>query len=338
MHSPVWVNYEPALDLEEYWSDGELSDDYFDSDFSRRKRWKVPGFENTEQLGPVAKKRKRAPARLRELSLGEPMVTGNPEDPFLQPTVLWKVRGQSPTLPVVRDGQGEKVAILKDWRNIPKVVKESIESVSQAKKREPSGIAVVIEQKPAHHSTRREASKTSVISRQVPSRSKPTFNKPSIAASTSLKQRGNDTVARKSKGAQKSDRSATETARKRKAPSATETAPESLNGKLPKKAKGPPESEASATKPSSIDKKLPTSSNGVKGTKRTLEPLASVTMNKNEQKSTRKRKVEDREDKLESEPEPKRTKSRLLGNSATLVENVPPRRKAATITRRSARQ
>ncbi|KAL8738429.1 MAG: hypothetical protein Q9181_000772 [Wetmoreana brouardii] len=119
MQSPVLINYDPAIELEEGWTDWEYySDDFFDFEEPRRKRRKVDKTGNGSEATTMKHNQQslKSTKKLLELSLGE-AASSDEEDCFRsQATVVWKVRGDSPMPPTVEAGQEEKVSILKDWR------------------------------------------------------------------------------------------------------------------------------------------------------------------------------------------------------------------------------
>ncbi|KAL8733249.1 MAG: hypothetical protein Q9166_002266 [cf. Caloplaca sp. 2 TL-2023] len=122
MQSPVLINYDPTLDIEGDWEDWDdwsgVDGDFFDFEEPKRKRRKLDDTGNREDLSSIKHQKRELPSMkdLPELSLGEPM--SSDEDKSLQhPSIVkWKVRGNSPKLPILEPGQEEKVCILKDWK------------------------------------------------------------------------------------------------------------------------------------------------------------------------------------------------------------------------------
>ena len=118
--SPVWVSYDPDFDIESPFSDCEeyFSDEYYDEgigSFRKRKEDNAVGGETVTKKEPMKKKRKFGVTR----KTPELKLPGKRRLP-LRPTVFWKsreelLRSSSPRELVI-DGEGEKVAILKDWR------------------------------------------------------------------------------------------------------------------------------------------------------------------------------------------------------------------------------
>ena len=120
MHSPVFINYDPALETNDLWTDWEdYSDDFYDSDEPKAKRRKVEKPDDGQKVASTRIKRRKLKSLrdLPDLSLGEPLSPGEDDHRRAQPTVLWKSRGYSPRLPVVRGGEEEKVSILTDWKD-----------------------------------------------------------------------------------------------------------------------------------------------------------------------------------------------------------------------------
>ncbi|KAL8828450.1 MAG: hypothetical protein Q9170_006598 [Blastenia crenularia] len=150
MHSPILINYDPSFEIDDDWNDWEYySDDFYDSDGSKVKRRKVDKAANGQE-GPSTKLKRRKSesiGKLPELSLGEPLCSDEEDGFRAQPTVVWKSREDPPQLPVLIDGQQEKVSILKDWKGRFKppppsngIKPRSINGCQQV-------LAVVIEQK-----------------------------------------------------------------------------------------------------------------------------------------------------------------------------------------------
>lgn len=152
MHSPVLVNYDPALEFDDASTDWEyFSDDFFDFESPKPKRRKVDASRNQLAGAPTNSEKLKLESigTLPELSLGEPLSSdeGSHLRPF--PTVIWKRRGNSPKVPITKDGSEEKVSILKDWRERFKStkVKVTLPNCHQ------QVVAVVIQNRPTSHST-----------------------------------------------------------------------------------------------------------------------------------------------------------------------------------------
>ena len=70
------------------------------------------------QYSTVQKKRKVGNnAHVLELSLTETIIPNHNEEVVLSPVVVWKTVEAAPELPLINDGDGEKVSLLKDWRD-----------------------------------------------------------------------------------------------------------------------------------------------------------------------------------------------------------------------------
>ena len=117
MHSPVLINYDPAIDFEDGITDWEyLTDEYYDEE-PRRKRRKLEGSgaEPTTSLGKI--KQKAEPLeRIPRLSLGKALASDEKNAPSFRPIVKWKTAQASPGVPTVKPEQDEKVSLLRDWR------------------------------------------------------------------------------------------------------------------------------------------------------------------------------------------------------------------------------
>lgn len=188
MHSPVWQEH-PADDTAEYWSDWDYySDDYYDQGALKRKRQRIAGESTTEAKGKNAegpqvgkRRRKVEPAEdIPELSLGESLDSEMEESVAARPTVVWRSKEAHDPVenPIVREGEGEQVALLKDWR-------ERFEAASQLghdstatkdpKTQRPNqrAVAVVIGPRPSDFANSRiDALKVSSKVKRIPSRSK----------------------------------------------------------------------------------------------------------------------------------------------------------------------
>ena len=111
MHSPVWIDYDPSLELEDAFDESELyPSDFFDEDVPEKRKRRSPENDNGSKIGISSKRRKlEATDAIPELSLGEPVTA--------VPKVVWRSSEHDPiAYPVLEDGQAEKVSLLKDWR------------------------------------------------------------------------------------------------------------------------------------------------------------------------------------------------------------------------------
>ncbi|KAL9026848.1 MAG: hypothetical protein Q9196_004549 [Gyalolechia fulgens] len=150
MHSPVLINYDPAIELDDEPSDwDDYSTDFYDFDESETKRRKAnkadEGVEGTFRK-PNQRKMKSI-GKPPDRSLGDPISSDEDVIQFPRPTVVWKRRSCSPKLPVLEPGQEEKVSILKDWRDRFKLPPSHREAQTPRHQR---AVAVVIQQTPAH--------------------------------------------------------------------------------------------------------------------------------------------------------------------------------------------
>lgn len=126
MHSPVWQEH-PSDDIADYWSDWSYyTDDYYDQGSPKRKRQKIAGGAITEvkdkaiEGAQVGKRRGRfRPAEdVPELSLGESLDSDMEDSVVAKPTIVWRLKEAHDPIEnlVVTEGEGEKVALLGDWR------------------------------------------------------------------------------------------------------------------------------------------------------------------------------------------------------------------------------
>ena len=204
MHSPVWQDYDPSFDTAEIWSDWEYySDDYYDVDSPRKKR-KINdqghGTNQENDCGSGLKRRRRklrATDEIPEMSLEDPLHSDLDGLRQLAPVIIWRSKTEEDHIPVVSEGQEEKIALLKDWREKFKVPFQPKSNLSQregvARRDSRKALAVVIEQKPAGKSTKgKERVKDSLQNPGIPSRLKVAQTRTSgttITASSTAKQR-----------------------------------------------------------------------------------------------------------------------------------------------------
>ena len=145
MHSPVWVDYDLSLELDDMLDDYELyPSDYFDEDVPkkrRRKTHKEEEEENRQKLDTNHKRQKLEPTdTIPKLSLGDPVTA--------VPKIVWRSSEHNPLArPLVEDGQAEKVSFLKDWWE--RFKDSGQDSFFQMRRKTTKKmLAVVVEQKP----------------------------------------------------------------------------------------------------------------------------------------------------------------------------------------------
>ena len=189
MHSPVWQEH-PSDDTAEYWSDWDYySDDYYDQGSPKRKRQRIVGEGVTETKAKDVKstqagKRNRNLRRtedIPELSLGESLDSDMEESVEAKPTVVWRLKeAHGPVeYPIVTEGKGETVALLRDWRERFEAVRKPGQNTAadkdlKSQKPNRTAVAVVIGPSPSERATSGATTPTmSSRARNVPSRSKP---------------------------------------------------------------------------------------------------------------------------------------------------------------------
>ena len=124
MQSPVFINQDIVFDLEGDWQDwqdwSETDDDFYDQATPNKKLRKLRHPDDRKVASPTTSKYPiAAPIKgLPQLSLDEPAFASSDEDnSFRNPSIVrWKVRQNSPKLPLLEHGEQEKVSILKDWK------------------------------------------------------------------------------------------------------------------------------------------------------------------------------------------------------------------------------
>lgn len=119
MHSPVLVNYDPAVETASLPSDWEYySDDYWDHDSVKRKTRKLGKPEDaggnsivTEERISRRRRKPKSTDCIPGLVLGEPRIAA--------PTVVWREKKKMPEPPIapaMDAGNVETVSLLEDWR------------------------------------------------------------------------------------------------------------------------------------------------------------------------------------------------------------------------------
>ena len=151
MQSPVYLNDDPSYETASLPSDWEYySDDYWDEESAKKRKRKGDALEeiavegNPIEHGLKRKRRKlEGTGKVPEISLGESAVAA--------PTVVWKSKSdvlQPSDGPVVSEGQGERVSLLKDWRERFKVFSNQKHPLSRPSEMQQNGsqkaLAVVI--------------------------------------------------------------------------------------------------------------------------------------------------------------------------------------------------
>lgn len=204
MHSPVWQDYDPTYETAEVWSDWDYySDDYYD-DESPRKRRKVKDSGNAiEEQGEVGSGLRRKCRKLHltneipELYLGGALYANPCDRQAVARIVVWKSRMEHNDIPIISEGQLEKVALLKDWRERFKIPFQTSPILSKphglARRGSQKVVAVVIEQKVSEKGTKRREPIPNLSKHpEIPSRSKITqthIKGTETTASSAAKQR-----------------------------------------------------------------------------------------------------------------------------------------------------
>ncbi|SLM34799.1 hypothetical protein LPUS_03749 [Lasallia pustulata] len=188
MHSPVWREH-ASDDTAEYWSDwAYYTDDYYDQGSPKRQRQRVAGQGITEAKDKDSKgthvgkrRRKLLPIKdIPELSLGESLDSDTEKSVAAIPTVIWRLKEAHDPIeyPIVTEGEGEKVALLKDWREKVLVATKpglgnAAEQDLKTQKPNRTAIAVIIGPRPAEITRRGVAAPTlSSKAKNMPSKSK----------------------------------------------------------------------------------------------------------------------------------------------------------------------
>ena len=174
MHSPIIVNYDPALLLDDYtdW-DYDEDEDYYDDlqeerEYKRRNLLSEQGGTNTDALklgkrkrgtqdsNPQKKRKLGATEDIPDLDLGETIVSGTGEKVDLRPVIVWRTKDTKPDIPVVKDGEGEKVSLLKDWRDRFKVASRPVNEKPKSTKTDAIGTQNTTPKRPRQKQTLQE--------------------------------------------------------------------------------------------------------------------------------------------------------------------------------------
>lgn len=336
MHSPVLVNYDPTFESTDVWTDwDDYSDDFFDDESLRSKRRKKDKTGNGLEGAPATAKRKvpKSIRHLSKLSLGEP--ASSDEETHIRPcsTVVWKTKGDSPRLPVLRDGQEKKVSILRDWRERFKQSSKSPESNAISLDRPKLAFAVVIQSTPATDRMENGDAKasTSHFSSQQKRRCR---SHDDLESDTSVSKRDTGKTTngharnqnKRAKGRSQESHEpvpangATSTKRKRRPSAAQEPIPL----KKLRAGSGPQEPSESDTPDQAV--------NGAAA----HEPLEQPDEHKATGRLTRKRKLPDAEENVEPEPVPKKIRTKLSDKG--LATGASRSKPTVAAGRRSTRQ
>ena len=188
MHSPVWREH-PADDTAEYWSDWTYyTDDYYDQASPKRRRQRIGGQGITEAKDKDSKgthvgkrRRKLLPIEdVPEHSRGESLESDTEKSVVAIPTVIWRLKGAHDPIeyPIVTEGEGEKVALLKDWRERFMVATKpgrgnAADKDLKTRKPNRTAVAVIIGPRPAEITSGGVAAPTmSSKAKNMPSRNK----------------------------------------------------------------------------------------------------------------------------------------------------------------------
>ncbi|MCJ1383604.1 hypothetical protein MMC17_006718 [Xylographa soralifera] len=131
MPSPVWLDYDSDKEVGETFTDLEYySDDYYDHPPEATSRERVdeekavlnPGKKRKGSSQPHEKAKRRCVGHtgaIPELSLGEPLNSSLTGTSSSSNVVRWLTNSTfaAHPLPLLADDEGEKVALLKDWRD-----------------------------------------------------------------------------------------------------------------------------------------------------------------------------------------------------------------------------
>ena len=131
MHSPVWLDYDSDKEAGETFTDLEYYlDDYYDHapeaairDCVDEEKAKLNAGKkrkrSSQPRGNTKRKRVDHTDAIPGLSLGEPLGSSLTETSSSSAVVCWKTTNTFTTfpLPLLADDEGEKVALLKDWRD-----------------------------------------------------------------------------------------------------------------------------------------------------------------------------------------------------------------------------
>ena len=131
MHSPVWIDYDSDKEAGETFTDLEYySDDYYDHapeaaprKCANEEKAKLSAGKKRKSSSQAREKTKRRRVdhtqAVSELSSAEPVDSSLTETSSSSAVVRWLKNSTfaAPPLPLLADDEGEKVALLKDWRD-----------------------------------------------------------------------------------------------------------------------------------------------------------------------------------------------------------------------------
>jgi hypothetical protein len=141
-HDPVVLDH-PSFDTEDYFSDwDEMSDEYYDDDPTVLKRQRMAR-KIAEAQGPKTK-----PTSARTPSIGSGIGIGSGIDPASFQSVVWKsppdqahAHAQAHQKQLHPPGEGEKVALLKNWREVFRFSNPAVGRSRRKSKSKPKGPA-----------------------------------------------------------------------------------------------------------------------------------------------------------------------------------------------------
>ena len=210
MHSPVWQDYHPSFDTAEIWSDWEYySDDYYDVDVDTPRRKRKPSNLEVGTTGEIdresavrrRRRKLRATDEITGMSLGDPLHSDLDDLRTVASVIVWRSKTEADHIPVVSEGQGEKVALLKDWRERFKVPFQPrlnlLQPKGMARRDSQKAVAVVIEQKANGNSVKGIPCQSKIVQTRA--------NSTATTASSTAKQRPKVTQTLKPATATKSN-------------------------------------------------------------------------------------------------------------------------------------
>lgn len=127
---------DPAIDVEDYFSDWDYySDDYYDDNPSAKRSG-----AGAKHTSAATKSRRAHPASREDNRLARPQSSVQPDIASFQ-GVIWKTAGmekdQDVAIQIYEPGHGDKVALLENWREVFKSAQPALDK-SRLRKRKPS--------------------------------------------------------------------------------------------------------------------------------------------------------------------------------------------------------